>query len=207
MIYKSIKRTMDITFSLAAAIILLPVFLLLSLVVYFGMGPPVIFRQKRPGLHEKIFVMYKFRTMKDIKDANGVLLPDAQRLTLLGRFLRSTSLDELPGFLNVIKGEMSLVGPRPLLPAYLSRYTTDQKRRHEVKPGITGWAQVNGRNAVAWEERLVLDVWYVDNRSILLDIRIMLLTLCQIFKRRGISARGHATMPEFKGKEDQDFGA
>jgi len=161
----------------------------------------VIFTQERPGLHGRIFKMYKFRTMRDLRDAGGNLLPDEQRLTKLGRFLRSTSLDELPELFNVLKGEMSLVGPRPLLVAYLDRYTPEQARRHEVLPGITGWAQVNGRNAISWEEKFKLDVWYVDHQSFWLDLKILFMTLAKVFKREGISAEGSATAPEFMGSD------
>jgi len=159
----------------------------------------VLFRQQRPGLHGQPFTLYKFRTMTDARDAQGNLLPDAQRLMPLGRFLRSTSLDELPELFNVFKGDMSLVGPRPLLMRYLDRYTPEQMRRHEVKPGITGWAQVNGRNAVTWEQKFALDVWYVSNVSLWLDMKIIALTVWKVFKREGISQPGHATAQEFTG--------
>jgi len=165
------------------------------------MGSPVLFRQVRPGLHRKPFVMYKFRTMRDLRDTEGRLLPDEMRLTRVGHILRATSLDELPELFNVLKGEMSLVGPRPLLMEYLELYTPEQARRHEVKPGITGWAQVNGRNAITWEEKFKLDVWYVDNWSLGLDLKILALTLIKVLKREGISADGHATMPEFRGSQ------
>ena len=164
------------------------------------LGSPVLFRQRRPGLHGKPFTIYKFRTMTDARDAQGKLLPDAERLTPFGRFLRSASLDELPELFNVLKGDMSLVGPRPLLMQYLDRYTPEQMRRHEVKPGITGWAQVNGRNAITWEQKFALDVWYVDNKSLGLDGKIILLTLWKILKREGISQPGQATMEEFMGQ-------
>jgi len=163
------------------------------------MGRPVLFKQMRPGLNGKPFYMYKFRTMTYERDEQGTLLSDELRLTGLGRFLRSTSLDELPELFNILKGDMSLVGPRPLLMQYLDRYTPEQARRHEVKPGITGWAQVNGRNAISWEEKFALDVWYVDNCSLWLDMKILLMTLVKVFKREGISAAGEATMPEFMG--------
>lgn len=161
------------------------------------MGTPVLFRQKRPGLNGKPFELLKFRTMRDERDENGGLLPDEKRLNGFGLFLRSSSLDELPELLNVLKGDMSLVGPRPLLMQYLERYTPEQARRHEVKPGITGWAQVNGRNALSWEEKFKLDVWYVDNMSLWFDIKIILLTIWKIIKREGISQPGHATAEEF----------
>ncbi len=163
------------------------------------MGRPIFFKQARPGLYGKPFVLYKFRTMLDLRDQTGKMLPDERRLTSFGRWLRSTSLDELPVLFNVLKGDMSLVGPRPLLMEYLDRYTTEQARRHEVKPGITGWAQINGRNAISWEEKFALDVWYVDNWSLLLDFRIIFLTILKVLKHEGISADGHVTMPEFKG--------
>ncbi len=166
------------------------------------MGAPVLFRQTRPGLRGKPFIMYKFRTMTDERDPQGNLLPDEQRLTRLGRFLRSTSLDELPELINVLKGDMSLVGPRPLLMKYLDRYTPEQFRRHEVKPGITGWAQVNGRNALTWEEKFKLDVWYVDNWNLWLDFKILLMTLVKVFRREGIGHGSQATMPEFRGQRD-----
>jgi sugar transferase EpsL len=163
------------------------------------MGSPVLFRQKRPGLHGQPFWLLKFRTMTDARDDNGAMLPDAVRLTSFGRFLRATSLDELPEFWNVLRGDMSLVGPRPLLIQYMSRYTPEQARRHEVKPGVTGWAQINGRNALTWEEKFKLDVWYVDNRSIRLDIKIIGKTIWKILKRDGINQPGQATMEQFKG--------
>jgi lipopolysaccharide/colanic/teichoic acid biosynthesis glycosyltransferase len=165
------------------------------------LGSPVLFRQVRPGLGGKPFVMYKFRTMTEERDEQGNLFPDEKRLTPFGAFLRAWSLDELPELFNVLKGDMSLVGPRPLLMQYLDRYTPEQFRRHEVKPGITGWAQVNGRNALSWEEKFKLDVWYVDNWTIWLDLKILWLTLVKVLRREGISAHGHATMPEFKGSE------
>jgi lipopolysaccharide/colanic/teichoic acid biosynthesis glycosyltransferase len=159
----------------------------------------VLFRQSRPGFREQPFTICKFRTMHDLKDSQGRLLPDGQRLSRLGTFLRRTSLDELPQLWNVLKGDMSLVGPRPLLPEYVARYNTHQRRRHEVKPGITGWAQVNGRNALTWEQKFDLDVWYVDHWSLWLDIKILWLTLLKVWQRDGISQDGHATMPEFMG--------
>lgn len=176
-----------------------PVIVILSILVRIKLGSPIIFKQVRPGLNGCPFQMYKFRTMTDERDANGELLPDAVRLTSFGRFLRSTSLDELPELWNVLKGEMSLVGPRPLLMEYLPRYTTEQARRHKVRPGITGWAQINGRNAIGWDEKFKLDVWYVDNQSLWLDLKILLLTVKKVFVREGISAEGEATMPKFTG--------
>jgi len=166
------------------------------------MGRPVFFKQLRPGMNGKPFVIYKFRTMLDLKDKDGNLLPDEKRITAIGRFLRSTTLDELPEFWNVLKGDMSLVGPRPLLMEYLPRYTPEQARRHNVKPGMTGWAQVNGRNAITWEEKFKLDVWYVDNWNIPLDLKIIFLTILKVFKREGVSAEGYATMPEFVGSKN-----
>jgi sugar transferase EpsL len=193
------KRLFDILSSAAALAVLSPLLLLLAVLIRWKMGSPVIFGQVRPGRNGAPFTLYKFRTMTNARDASGKLLPDAERLTSFGRFLRSSSLDELPELFNVLKGEMSVVGPRPLLMQYLSRYTPEQARRHEVRPGITGWAQVNGRNAITWEEKFKLDVWYVDNRSFLLDMKIIALTLWKIFKREGISHPGQATMEEFKG--------
>jgi len=194
-----LKRVLDVVGAAFALLAFGPLMLYIALRIGREMGRPVIFRQVRPGLHGRPFVMYKFRTMTEERDAQGRLLPDEKRLTPLGKFLRQYSLDELPEFFNVLKGEMSLVGPRPLLMEYLDRYTPEQARRHEVKPGITGWAQVNGRNALSWEEKFRLDVWYVDNWNVLLDLKILLMTLVKVLRREGISAEGHATMPEFKG--------
>lgn len=171
----------------------------LALLVRIKHGSPILFRQTRPGLHGKPFKMFKFRTMTNERDMVGKLLPDAQRLTMLGKFLRSTSLDELPELFNILRGEMSLVGPRPLLLEYLPLYTPEQARRHEVKPGITGWAQVNGRNTISWEEKFKLDVWYVDNQSVWLDAKILWMTFAKVFKREGICQDGQATMEKFKG--------
>jgi sugar transferase EpsL len=192
-----LKRVFDIVVSAVALTVLAPVMGLIALAVWRTMGRPVLFRQARPGLHGKPFVMYKFRTMRDLRDAEGNLLPDEARLTPFGRWLRTTSLDELPELVNVLRGEMSLVGPRPLLMEYLDRYTPEQARRHEVKPGITGWAQIHGRNNLSWEERLRLDVWYVDHWSLWLDLKILWRTLWMVLRREGISAQGHATMPRF----------
>lgn len=196
-----IKRLFDIIVSALALIMLLPVFLIVMLLVRIKLGSPVFFRQVRPGKDAKPFEMIKFRTMLDAFDDEGNPLPDSERLTKFGAFLRSTSLDELPGLWNVLKGDMSLVGPRPLLVEYLELYSPEQARRHEVRPGITGWAQVNGRNAISWEDKFKLDVWYVDNQSFLLDLRILLLTVKKVFVREGISADGHATMEKFKGSD------
>lgn len=193
------KRLFDIVLTAPALILLLPILLIISLFARIKHGSPVLFRQQRPGLHGKPFTLYKFRTMTNARDADGNLLPDADRLTNFGRFLRRTSLDELPELINVLKGDMSLVGPRPLLMQYLDRYTPEQARRHEVRPGITGWAQINGRNAVSWEEKFRLDVWYVDNVSLWLDLKILILTVWKVLRREGISQAGYATMPEFLG--------
>ena len=190
---------MDIITSLCGLIFLSPVLLVLALLVGRKLGSPVLFRQQRPGLNGKIFTMYKFRTMTDKRDGEGNLLPDEDRLPSFGKFLRSTSLDELPELINVLKGDMSLVGPRPLLVQYLPRYSAFQARRHEVRPGITGWAQVNGRNALSWEEKFALDVWYVDNASFNLDLKILWMTVLKIIKREGISQEGQATMSQFLG--------
>jgi sugar transferase EpsL len=194
-----LKRLFDLLVTIPALLFLAPFLLALALLVRLKLGAPVLFRQPRPGLHGKPFTLYKFRTMTDARDAQGHLLPDAERLTSFGRFLRSYSLDELPEFFNVFKGEMSMVGPRPLLMQYLPRYTPEQARRHEVKPGITGWAQVNGRNALTWEAKFALDVWYVEHASLWLDLKIIALTVWKILTREGISHPGEATMAEFTG--------
>ena len=194
------KRWLDVLLVLPALVVLLPLFVLIGLLVRLQLGAPVLFCQQRPGLRAKPFTLYKFRTMTDTRDAQGNLLCDAERLTIFGRFLRSTSLDELPELINVLRGEMSLVGPRPLLMQYLDYYTPEQMFRHEVKPGITGWAQVNGRNALTWEQKFALDVWYVDHQSMWLDLRIILLTAWKMLKREGISQPGQATMQEFVGR-------
>jgi sugar transferase EpsL len=199
-----IKRVVDVAVSLIALVVFSPILLIVAFVVYTRLGSPVVFVQQRPGLHGRPFKMMKFRTMTDARDKDGHLLPDHERLTSTGRLLRATSLDELPELINVLKGEMSLVGPRPLLMQYLERYTPEQARRHEVKPGITGWAQVNGRNAISWEEKFALDVWYVDHYSFLLDVKIILQTLGKVLKRDGISEQGQATMTEFMGTETED---
>ena len=197
-----LKRIIDIIGALVGLIVSSPIMLIVSLIIYLTMGRPVFFKQLRPGLNGKPFVIYKFRTMLDLKDKDGNLLPDEKRITAIGKFLRSTTLDELPEFWNVLKGDMSLVGPRPLLVEYLPRYTPEQARRHNVKPGMTGWAQVNGRNAITWEEKFKLDVWYVDNWNIPLDLKIIFLTILKVFKREGVSAEGYATMPEFVGSKN-----
>jgi lipopolysaccharide/colanic/teichoic acid biosynthesis glycosyltransferase len=193
------KRVFDVLVSGFALIVLAPVIAVTALAVRRAMGSPVLFRQTRPGLDAKPFELVKFRSMRQACDRSGRPLSDAERLTRFGRFLRSTSLDELPQLWNVLKGDMSLVGPRPLLMDYLPRYSEHQARRHEVRPGITGWTQVSGRNALAWENKFELDVWYVDNRSFLLDLKIIFLTALRLVKPRGISAAGHETMPEFLG--------
>lgn len=196
------KRFFDLIFTLSALFILLPVIVVVAFLVRFKLGSPILFTQDRPGLNGKIFKMMKFRSMLDGKDKQGNLLPDDERMTKFGAFLRSTSLDELPGLFNVLKGDMSLVGPRPLLVQYLPLYNKEQARRHNVRPGITGWAQVNGRNAISWEQKFKLDVWYVDNQSFLLDIKILLLTVKKVFVREGISADGHVTIEPFKGSKN-----
>jgi lipopolysaccharide/colanic/teichoic acid biosynthesis glycosyltransferase len=201
---QAIKRVVDIAGASVGIILVAPVLLVVSLLVLLTMGRPVLFRQQRPGLRGKPFTLYKFRTMRDARTASGELLPDDLRLTTFGKWLRSTSLDELPELFNVLKGEMSLVGPRPLLMEYLPRYSPEQARRHEVKPGITGWAQVNGRNALTWEEKFRMDVWYVDHWNLWLDMKIVLLTIWKVLKREGISAEGSATMPVFTGNTTQE---
>ena len=193
------KRCFDLLFSMILIIMLFPLIACISVIIIVTMGRPVIFRQIRPGLHGKPFQIYKFRTMNNMRDSAGILLPDNVRLTETGRLFRKLSLDELPQLFNILSGNLSFVGPRPLLMEYLSRYTPEQARRHEVKPGITGWAQVNGRNAISWEEKFKLDVWYVDHQSSLLDMKILWLTLVKVLKKEGINADGHATMPEFTG--------
>ena len=198
---KTAKRSFDIALSGMALLVLAPVLVALAALVRLKLGRPVLFRQTRPGLGGVPFEMIKFRTMTDHRDSSGQLRPDEERLTPFGRLLRTTSADELPELWNVLKGEMSLVGPRPLLMQYLARYSARQWRRHEVKPGITGWAQINGRNALSWDEKFELDIWYVDNCSFLLDLKILFMTILQVVQRRGISSAGHATMPEFMGNE------
>lgn len=195
------KRILDLLVVFLSSPFWIPGLLLLAIIDWLILGRPVLFRQQRPGLHGKPFTLYKFRTMTDDRDNQGNLLPDADRLNSFGNFLRSTSLDELPELFNVLKGDMSLVGPRPLLMEYLPRYTPEQMRRHEVRPGITGWAQVNGRNALSWEEKFQMDVWYVDHCSFWLDLKILWLTFITLVKREGITAREHATMPKFTGSE------
>ncbi|MDY3529511.1 sugar transferase [Riemerella anatipestifer] len=198
---KYFKRIIDFSLALLGFIMLFPVFLIVMvLLTIANQGKPFFF-QKRPGFNERIFSIIKFKTMNDKKDAQGNLLPDAERLTVVGKFVRKTSLDEIPQLLNVIKGDMSLVGPRPLLPQYLPLYNEEQKKRHNVRPGITGWAQVNGRNAISWQQKFEYDVWYVQNISLSLDIKILFLTVKKVFVSEGISQEGQATMESFKGNE------
>lgn len=193
------KRILDLALTLPGLLVISPLLLLLALLVALSHGWPILFRQRRPGLRGRPFTIYKFRTMKERRGADGSLLPDEQRLTRFGRWLRSLSLDELPELINVLRGEMSLVGPRPLLMQYLERYTAEQARRHDVLPGITGWAQVNGRNAVTWGQKFELDLWYVDHWSLWLDVKILATTCWKVLTREGISRPGHATAPEFIG--------
>jgi lipopolysaccharide/colanic/teichoic acid biosynthesis glycosyltransferase len=194
-----VKRLLDLVASFFGLLLLVPILIVISLFVSTKLGHPVLFKQKRPGLNGGPFIFYKFRTMTNQKDASGNLMPDAERITSFGAFLRKTSLDELPSLFNVLKGDMSLVGPRPLLMQYLPLYDDEQARRHEVKPGITGWAQINGRNSLSWPKKFELDVWYVNNHSFWLDIKILFLTLYKVIKREGISAEGEATMKPFTG--------
>lgn len=196
---KYIKRILDIIIALFAIIILSPVFIILSILVRVKLGSPIIFKQKRPGLNKKIFEMYKFRTMTDEKDSEGKLQPDSIRLTSFGKKLRSSSLDELPEFFNILKGDMSLIGPRPLLVKYLPLYSKEQNRRHEVRPGITGYAQVNGRNAISWEDKFEKDVEYVNNISFMLDLNIFFKTIKSVLVKEGITSESSVTMEEFKG--------
>jgi len=195
----ALKRAIDVVGASAALVVLSPVLAIVALLVRARMGSPVLFRQERPGRDGRPFVMTKFRTMNDRRGSDGALLPDADRLTRLGRWLRRTSIDELPELLNVVRGDMSLVGPRPLLMEYLPLYSAEQARRHEVRPGITGWTQVNGRNALTWDEKFALDMWYVDHRSTRLDLEILGKTVTQVFSGHGVSAPGHATMAPFRG--------
>jgi len=195
-----LKRLLDIIVSSALLLLLSPLLLAVGVAVCVCVGRPILFRQRRPGLHGIPFELLKFRTMTNAVDTSGCPLPDRERLRRIGLMLRGLSLDELPELINVIKGDMSLVGPRPLLMQYLDRYDATQARRHDVMPGITGWAQINGRNAISWEERFALDIWYVDHRSLWLDLKILLMTVGKVFSREGISQPGHATMPEFPGR-------
>lgn len=202
MYHRCFKRVFDVSLACVALVALAPLLLIIATLVRLWLGTPVIFRQQRPGLRGKPFTLLKFRSMTDARDADGNLLPDDMRLTRFGRFLRSSSLDELPELINVIRGEMSLVGPRPLLMEYLERYTAEQMRRHEVRPGITGWAQVNGRNAITWEQKFALDVWYVDHLSFWLDLRILALTVWRVAQRKGINQHGCATVTLFQGTSE-----
>ena len=197
-----IKRAIDFSLALLGLVLLFPLIVVISIMIIIFIGSPVFFSQQRPGQFGVTFKLIKFRTMRDMQNISGDLEPDAKRMTRFGRFLRSTSLDELPELWNVLKGEMSLVGPRPLLTEYLPLYSAEQARRHEIKPGITGWAQVNGRNAISWEEKFKLDVWYVDNRSLLLDAKILVLSIGKVFSRDGINAKGEATTFKFTGNQD-----
>ena len=198
------KRFLDIILSLSILLLFLPLLLIVGIMVKVKLGSPIIFIQERPGFLAKPFLLMKFRSMKYALNNNGELLPDDKRLTRFGRFIRASSLDELPEIINVLKGDMSLVGPRPLLMEYLDLYTPEQARRHEMRPGITGWAQVNGRNSLSWKEKFNLDIWYVDNQSFLLDMKILLLTVFTMFKREGINQEGHATAEKFKGSVTDD---
>jgi len=199
--YPSLKRILDLTGAITGGLLLLPLMAATAILIRLRLGKPVLFRQLRPGLNGKPFIFCKFRTMKELRDQRDELLPDEMRLTPLGNWLRRTSLDELPSLWNVIRGEMSLVGPRPLLMQYLPLYSERQRKRHRVKPGITGWAQINGRNAIDWPTKFELDVWYVENRSFWLDLKILFFTLIKVFRREGISARGHATVERFNGDD------
>jgi sugar transferase EpsL len=199
-----IKRLFDIISSTAGLIVISPLLVVLAVLVRLKLGSPILFCQQRPGLGSKAFVIYKFRTMTDRRDASGNLLPDEQRLPPFGRFLRSTSFDELPELLNVLKGDMSIVGPRPLMMKYLGRYSPQQARRHEIKPGITGWAQINGRNTISWEDKFKLDVWYVDNWTFWLDMKIILKSIWMVIAKEGITQQGRATMDEFMGTPQND---
>lgn len=196
------KRVIDLIISLTLLILLFPILILVAIAIRLKMGSPILFTQQRPGLFGKPFSLYKFRTMSNLYDEQGNLLSDDKRLSGLGKFLRKYSLDEFPQLLNIIKGEMSLVGPRPFLMEYLSLYTNDQMLRHNVKPGITGWAQVNGRNEITWEEKFKLDIWYVKNQNTFLDLKILFLTFFKVIKREGISQQGHVTMEKFKGSNE-----
>jgi sugar transferase EpsL len=201
-----VKRGFDIILAIVLLLILSPVLVVIGIAIHCFMGSPVIFTQIRPGFHEKCFTLFKFRTMKETRDDKGNLLPDEVRTTVIGNFIRKFSMDELPQLINIIRNEMSFTGPRPLLNEYLPLYNTEQRRRLEVKPGITGWAQVNGRNSISWEEKFKLDVWYVDNRSLWLDMKILWLTVIKVLKRDGISQEGSATMEKFRGNNQEVVG-
>ncbi len=197
----NLKRIFDFVLALILSILFLPLYITISLLIYCKMGKPILFRQQRPGYKEKKFVIYKFRTMTDDKDKRGKLLPDGQRMVRIGKFIRSLSLDELPQIFNVLKGEMSFVGPRPLLIEYIDLYSDEQKKRHNVKPGITGWAQVNGRNAISWEAKFKLDIWYINNQSFGLDMKILWLTFLKVLKRSDVSSNTSLTMEKFQGSK------
>jgi lipopolysaccharide/colanic/teichoic acid biosynthesis glycosyltransferase len=197
-----VKRVFDIIFAIILIVLLMPLYIIVALVIFIDMGRPILFRQVRPGLNEKLFTIYKFRTMSDEKSSDGSLLPDEKRLTKLGKVIRALSLDELPQLFNVLKGDMSFVGPRPLLVEYLPLYSEREKKRHSVKPGITGWAQVNGRNAITWSEKFEYDLWYVENYSFLLDMKILLLTLLKVLQRSDIHSKESVTMEKFKGSQN-----
>lgn len=203
-IRQGIKRALDVLLSLLAILLLSPVYLVIALSILMTMGRPILYKQARPGYQAKVFYIMKFRTMNQAADADGLLLPDELRITRLGSFLRRTSLDEIPEFINVLSGDMSLVGPRPLLVAYLPLYSTRQAMRHQVRPGITGWAQVNGRNLLSWEQKFEMDVWYIENWTLLLDFKILFMTVWTILSRKGIAADDHATMPIFTGSPGKD---
>lgn len=203
-IYRISKRLLDLLVSLFLLILLFPLLLIVALVVRVKIGSPVLFEQVRPGFHGKLFKIKKFRTMSSEKNCDGELLPDEQRLPTLGKWLRASSIDELPSLFNVLKGDLTLVGPRPLIPQYLPLYSEQQARRHDVAPGITGWAQINGRNALSWEERFRLDVWYVDNQSFMLDMKIIARTGIKVIRQDGITKEGHATMPPFEGNSSRE---
>jgi sugar transferase EpsL len=200
-----LKRLIDIILSAGVLVLLGPLLICLAILIRFKIGSPVLFRQQRPGLGGKGFTIYKFRTMTDERDSAGQLLSDDKRLPTFGRFLRSTSLDELPELFNVLKGDMSIVGPRPLMMKYLNRYTPQQARRHEVKPGITGWAQINGRNTVTWDDKFKMDVWYVDNQNLWLDVKIIFKTICMVITRQGVTQDGRATVDEFMGTQQNNY--
>lgn len=199
------KWFFDFLISAVLFILLLPVFIIIAILVRFKLGTPIFFRQTRPGLHGKPFSLYKFRSMTGERDKKGALLPDAERFNRFSYLLRKSSLDELPELINVLKGDMSLVGPRPLLMRYLGRYNPEQARRHNIKPGITGWAQVNGRNSLSWQEKFKMDVWYVDNHSFWLDVKILFLTAIQVYKREGVNQEGHVTTEEFMGSIENEY--
>ena len=205
-LYRYSKRLIDLTVAFVLLVLLAPLLLLVALIVKVKIGTPVLFFQVRPGIGGRLFQIRKFRTMTNETDSFGDLLPDEERLPTIGKWLRASSLDELPSLVNVLIGDLSLVGPRPLIPEYLPLYNEQQQRRHDVLPGITGWAQINGRNALSWEEKFELDVWYVDNHSFLLDLKIILFTVIKVLRKEGIASEGHATMPPFKGTQESTLG-